>query len=93
MVMKTVSIAALKAQLSKHLRTVRAGEELAVTDRGRPIALLVPVPTPVTPASRLAFAAPTHRGKLHDLKLPAVRLARPVDPVELLVEERSKGRR
>ena len=92
MTMKSVSIAALKAQLSKHLRAVRAGEELAVTDRGRPIALLVPMPVPQQ-RGRLAFAAPASAGGLHGLKLPIVRLQRSVDPAALLLEERSKGRR
>jgi prevent-host-death family protein len=38
-----VSVSELKARLSEHLRRVRAGEELLVTDRGQPVARLVPV--------------------------------------------------
>ncbi len=43
MVMKRAGIAELKAHLSEHLAAVRAGDELLVTDRGRPVAKLVPL--------------------------------------------------
>ncbi len=41
--MKRAGIAELKARLSQYLAAVRAGDEVLVTDRGRPIAKLVPV--------------------------------------------------
>ncbi|MBI2365275.1 MAG: type II toxin-antitoxin system prevent-host-death family antitoxin [Deltaproteobacteria bacterium] len=41
--MKTASVSKLKASLSEYLRRVRAGEEVLVTERGRPIAKLTPV--------------------------------------------------
>lgn len=41
--MKSVRIAELKRQLSRHLRAVERGEEIEVTDRDRPIARIVPV--------------------------------------------------
>ncbi len=41
--MKRASIAALKAHLSRFLDAVKAGEEIVVTERGRPIARLGPV--------------------------------------------------
>jgi prevent-host-death family protein len=41
--MKTVAVAELKARLSCYLRQVKAGEEVLVTERGAPIARLVPV--------------------------------------------------
>ena len=37
-----VGIAALKARLSEYLARVQAGEEIVVTDRGRPVARLIP---------------------------------------------------
>lgn len=37
-----VGVAQLKARLSEYLARVRAGEEVVVTDRGRPVAKLVP---------------------------------------------------
>lgn len=41
--LKRVAITELKAKLSEYLSAVRAGEELIVTDRGRPVARLGPV--------------------------------------------------
>jgi prevent-host-death family protein len=41
--METVGIRELKAQLSRHLRRVRAGTRLLVTDRGREVATIHPV--------------------------------------------------
>lgn len=41
--METVGIRELKAQLSRHLRRVRSGARLLVTDRGRSIATISPV--------------------------------------------------
>jgi prevent-host-death family protein len=38
-----VAIAILKARLSEYLDAVRAGEEVIVTDRGRPVARLLPM--------------------------------------------------
>lgn len=40
--MKT-GVAELKAHLSQYLDRVRAGQEVVVTDRGRPVAKLVPI--------------------------------------------------
>ena len=48
--MKSVKIAELKDHLSAHLRAVEAGSEVEVTDRGRPIARIVPVRTSAAPA-------------------------------------------
>ena len=38
-----IGIRELKARLSEYLARVQAGERLTVTDRGRPIATIVPV--------------------------------------------------
>lgn len=46
--MQTVGVRELKAQISKCLRRVRAGERLTVTDRGQAVAELVPVSTPAS---------------------------------------------
>ena len=43
--MKTASVSKLKASLSAYLRRVERGEEVLVTDRGRPVARLTPVPS------------------------------------------------
>jgi len=41
--MKQASIATLKARLSEYLQVVKAGEEVIVTERGRPVARLGPI--------------------------------------------------
>ena len=40
---KLASVSELKARLSEYLGQVRSGEEVVVTDRGRPVARIVPV--------------------------------------------------
>ena len=44
--METVGIRELKAHLSRHLKRVRSGARLMVTERGRSIATITPVETP-----------------------------------------------
>ena len=41
--MESVGIADLKARLSQYIAMTKNGEEILVTDRGRPVARLVPV--------------------------------------------------
>lgn len=41
--MRKVNIAGLKAQLSEHLQRVRAGEEVLICDRNKPVARIVPI--------------------------------------------------
>ena len=45
--MDTVGIRELKAHLSRHLKRVRSGARLTVTERGRSIATINPVEAPV----------------------------------------------
>jgi len=40
--MKTVNIGDLKARLSAHIKMVRAGEEVLVCDRDKPVARIIP---------------------------------------------------
>jgi prevent-host-death family protein len=42
--MRSIGIRELRQQASRHLRDVERGEVVEITDRGRPIARLVPVP-------------------------------------------------
>lgn len=42
--MSSVGVRELRQQASELLRRVEAGETIEVTDRGRPVALLTPVP-------------------------------------------------
>ena len=42
MVMKSISVSEAKATLSAQLRRVRNGEEVVISDRGHPVARLIP---------------------------------------------------
>jgi prevent-host-death family protein len=41
--MKQVSIADLKARLSEYIAFAKSGEEVVITDRGRPVARIAPL--------------------------------------------------
>jgi len=41
--MKTTAISELKAHLSDYLKQVKSGNEVLVTDRGKPVARIVPI--------------------------------------------------
>jgi len=41
--MKQAAVSQLKARLSEHLDMVKRGEEVLVTERGKPVARIVPV--------------------------------------------------
>jgi prevent-host-death family protein len=43
--MRAVGIRELRQQASRYLREVERGETIEVTDRGRPVARLIPVPS------------------------------------------------
>lgn len=60
--METVGIRDLKANLSRHLKRVRAGVRLAVTERGRTIATISPAepPTDVDWAHQLVAEGAAH---------------------------------
>jgi len=45
--MRTTAISHLKAKLSEHIASVKRGEEVLITERGKPVARIVPV-TPGT---------------------------------------------
>jgi prevent-host-death family protein len=56
-IMKTAAVSELKASLSAYLAIVKAGEEVLVSDRGKPVAKIIPLkPGDVeTPAHLLAL--------------------------------------
>ena len=73
--MKSVRIATLKDNLSRHLRAVEKGESFVVTDRDHPVAQLVPIPaedgfdfTPATKPFKAKTFKPT-RKKVDSLAL------------------------
>ncbi|MBI5048968.1 MAG: type II toxin-antitoxin system prevent-host-death family antitoxin [Deltaproteobacteria bacterium] len=41
--MKTAKVSELKASISEYLSKVKAGEEVIVTDRGKPVAKIIPL--------------------------------------------------
>jgi len=69
--MARVGIRELRQKASEYLRRVEAGETIEVTDRGRPVALLTPVPT-APPLDRLRASGDLGdaAGDLDDLPLP-----------------------
>jgi len=91
MVMKSVRIADLKAHLSRHLRSVRAGGTIAVLDRDTPVARLVPW----NDAGALLTVRPaTRRPRDVPLPPPLPRACRVpgVTSLDLLREDRGSGR-
>jgi prevent-host-death family protein len=93
-VKRTTSVVDLKARLSEHLRQVKAGHELVVTERGVPVARILPLDDDErrsTRRSRLTRSGILKRGR----GKPAAALDRaPAGPpadssvVEALLEER-----
>jgi prevent-host-death family protein len=94
----TASVAELKARLSEHLRAVKAGGEVLVTERGRPIARLVPVSAELASESRNAQLERGGLVRAAGGKLSPDFLAapRPRDPngraLQIVFEERSERR-
>jgi prevent-host-death family protein len=97
--MKSAAVAKLKASLSEYLARVKAGEEVIVTERGKPIAKIVPLgrdhaelPAHVLELARAGLI------RLGSGKLPKGfwKLPRPADPtgavLKALLEERESGR-
>jgi prevent-host-death family protein len=69
--MTTIGIRELRQRASEYLRRVEAGETLEVTDRGRPIALLTPIPDADALAQlRAAGDVSIPVGDLYDLPEP-----------------------
>jgi len=52
-----VGVRELKASLSAHLARVKGGETIVVTERGRPVARLVPMERPGVPPDLAALIA------------------------------------
>ena len=72
-----VGVRELRQNLSVYLVRVQAGEALRVTDRGRVVALLSPLPANATPMDALVAGgrATPGTGNLADLGPPAGRLS------------------
>lgn len=97
--MKITAISKLKASLSEFLSLVKAGEEVLVTDRGKPVARISPVRTneslssPGVTALQKAGLASIGTGHIPDKFWT---LSRPVDKtgkaLEVLLDDRREGR-
>lgn len=96
--MKTAAVSKLKAHLSDYLNQVKAGAEVLITDRGKPVARLVPISR--VKATREALIRMEKQGliKLGSGKLPKGfwTMPRAEDPkglvLKALLEEREEGR-
>ena len=97
--MKSAAVSELKASLSEYLAKVKAGEEVLITDRGKPVARLVPL-------ERAGMGIPSHLLELERAGLAKIgtgrlpshfwRLHRPKDTKGLalsaLLKEREETR-
>ena len=86
--MKQVGIAELKSRLSEFLRIVQGGESIAVLDRNRAVAQIVPIRE--RPGLRIRKPAPDSP-QPNKVVLPRQTDAN-VDALELLLEERQNHR-
>ena len=96
--MKTAPVSELKARLSEYLNQVKAGMEVLITDRGKPVARLVPIPRSKDLKESLVRMEKQGLIRLGSGKLPKDfwRIDRPDDPrglvLKALLEEREAGR-
>jgi prevent-host-death family protein len=96
--MPTAAVSELKARLSEYLNKVKAGAEVLITDRGKPVARLIPVSRSKHPRESLARMEKQGLIRLGSGKLPKDfwAMPRPADPQDLvlraLLEERKGGR-
>jgi prevent-host-death family protein len=91
--MASVGVRELRQRASELLRRVAAGETIEVTDRGRPVALLTPVPE-AGPLERLRAAGEvtTLSGDLGELSEP-LPLAPGREPPSVILERLRRDER
>lgn len=98
--MTTASVTVLKAKLSEYLAKVKRGLEVSVTERGRPVARIVPAAGAAgdddAETAELARAGVARPGRKGGVRLGFLRRPRPRDPrgsvLSALLEERAQGR-
>jgi prevent-host-death family protein len=91
--MRAVGIRELRQQASRYLRDVERGETLEVTDRGRPVARIVPIPSAagleqLAASGRLRLAG----GDVLELGPPLVAAGGKPPPSDTLADMRSDER-
>jgi prevent-host-death family protein len=91
--MTRIGIRELRQRASDYLRRVEAGETIEVTDRGRPIALLTPIPS-ASPIERLRASGDIEGGSAEwDDLPPPLKLGRGQEsPSAVLARMRSDER-
>jgi len=91
--MRAIGIRELRQQASRYLREVERGETIEVTDRGHPVAWLVPVP-PRGGVAELAASGRliTATGDALDLDAPVQPVRGEALPSEVLAEARADER-
>ena len=91
--MRSIGIRELRQNASRVLREVEAGEVVEITDRGRPVAHLTPVPH-MGPLARLRAAGRMipATGDLFDLGPPLAPTPGRPTPSEVLAEDRMDDR-
>jgi prevent-host-death family protein len=96
--MKTAAVSEIKAHLSEYLNQVKAGMEILITDRGKPVARLVPLSRSKGLKESLVRMEKQGLIRVGSGKLPKNfwRIHRPDDPngmvLKALLEEREVGR-
>lgn len=92
-------MAELKAGLSRYLERVKAGQEVVVTDRGQPVAKLVPISGGARRGSRRARLVRggqlvPGRGRVRSslLRPPTGKVSEGRGVLDALLEERREGR-
>ena len=96
--MEITTVSRLKMSLSAYLRQVKAGEEVLITERGRPIARLLPIANPLPLPEHLRDLEKKGLLKRGEPSLPADfwDLPRPADPQAVVratvSREREEGR-
>jgi prevent-host-death family protein len=94
--LKAASISKLKASLSEYLDAVRKGEEVVITDRGQPIARLLPIESRKAGDGawarlvREGIIAPPRKPRAQKLEPPSGRKVSGV--LAALLEERAESR-
>lgn len=91
--MATTGIRELRKRASELLRRVEAGETIEITDRGRPVAVLAPLPDQ-SPVERLRATGDLEpaRGDMGDLPEP-LGLAPDQEPPSLVLERLRRDER
>ncbi len=90
MYMSKTSASQFKTKMGRYMKAVRAGEEVVITDRGEPVARLVPI-KPALEGSAPVSSHPRHptAPPLGSLKVRAIRKSG-VDTLAILREERDR---